>query len=80
VQVDNRPPETRVKTYSSDKQIRKGRAPHGPPGLVPQGQVGSSGRASLTGTAVETGMTGGLGFITGFSRKGEKITVTWVRQ
>jgi hypothetical protein len=46
----------------------------------PQGETGARGGASIGGTAGKAVLTIGLGLITGFSRKADAITVTWVRE
>jgi hypothetical protein len=73
-------PEVRVKTYDKAKDYQSD-APHmARQGWAPEGQTAGRGKVSAGGTAGKLILTGGLGAITGFSRKGDKITVTWVKQ
>jgi hypothetical protein len=73
-------PEVKVKTYDNHKDYEHDAKKMAKDGWMPEGQTGARGGASLAGTGAKILLTGGLGAITGFSRKGDKITVTWVKQ
>ena len=73
-------PEVKVKIYNNHKDYEHDAKKMSKDGWFPEGQTGARGGASLAGTGAKILLTGGLGAITGFSRKGDKITVTWVKQ
>jgi hypothetical protein len=73
-------PEVKVKTYDNPKDYEHDARQMAKGGWIPEGQTGTRGGASLAGTGAKLLLTGGLGAITGFSHKGDKITVTWVKQ
>jgi hypothetical protein len=74
-----RRPEAKAKTYDHEKDYRKDAPKMARDGWVPEGQTGTRGGVSLGGTAAKFLLTGGLGAITGFSHKGDKISVTWMK-
>lgn len=73
-------PEVKVKIYDKHKDYEGDAKKMARDGWVPEGQTSDRGGASVGGTAAKIILTGGLGAITGFSRKGNKITVTWMKQ
>ena len=72
-------PEVKVKTYDNAKDYEKDAGHMGRGGWVPEGQAAGRGKVSVGGTATKLVLTAGLGAITGFSRKSDRITVTWVK-
>jgi hypothetical protein len=73
-------PEVKVKTYDNHKDYARDAKKMSNAGWMPQGDSADRGKVSVKGTAGKLILTGGLGAITGFSRKSGKITVTWVKQ
>ncbi len=74
-------PEVKVKIYDNHKDYEHDAKKMSKDGWMPEGQTGGRGGASLAGTGAKILPNWlGLGAITGFSRKGDKITVTWVKQ
>lgn len=74
------PADLKVKTYDNEKDYAHDARSMSGRGYVPQGETSGRGKVSIGGTAGKLILTGGLGAITGFSRKGNKITVTWVKR
>ena len=73
-------PQVLVKTYDKAKDYQSDAPRMARQGWAPEGQTAGRGKVSAGGTAGKLILTGGLGAITGFSRKGDKVTVTWVKQ
>lgn len=71
--------EAKVKTYENSAAYSRDARRMTSDGWMPHGQSSGRGRVSMSGTATKLVLTGGLGAVTGFSRKGSKVTVTWVR-
>lgn len=71
--------EVKVKTYENSAAYSRDARRMTSDGWLPQGQSSGRGRVSMSGTAGKLVLTGGLGAVTGFSRKGSKVTVTWTR-
>jgi len=73
-------PEVKVKIYEKHKDYAHDAPKMTKDGWMPEGQTTDRGGKSLAGTGAKILLTGGLGAITGFSHKDNKITVTWVKQ
>lgn len=73
-------PELKVKTYDNHKDFERDAKKMARDGWMPEQQASDKGRVSVRGTVAKTVLTGGLGMITGLSHKGNKLTVTWVKQ
>jgi hypothetical protein len=73
-------PEAKVKTYDNHQDYAKDAPKMIRDGWTPAQEVSDKGKVSIAGTVGKTVVTGGLGLITGLSHKGNKLTVTWVKQ
>jgi hypothetical protein len=73
-------PELKVKIYDSHKDYEHDAKKMAKDGWMPEGQTSARGGASLVGTGAKLVFTLGLGAVTGLSHKGDKMTVTWVKQ
>jgi putative oligomerization/nucleic acid binding protein len=73
-------PEVKVKVYDNHKDFAKDADKMSRDGWMPDAQITDRGKASVGGTVGKVVLTGGLGLITGMSRKSNKLTVTWMKQ
>jgi Short C-terminal domain len=71
--------QVQVKNYANFKDYQRDAPKMARAGWSPQGQIGGSNKVSVSGTVMKGVMTGGLGLVTGPSRKSDRITVTWVK-
>jgi hypothetical protein len=70
----------KIKNYDNGKDYARDANSMAKAGWMPQGESAGRGKVSVGGTAGKLVLTAGLGAITGMSRKGSKMTVTWVKQ
>jgi hypothetical protein len=69
----------RVKIYKSSGAFQSDAHKMMRAGWRMEGQVAQGGHVSVGKTLLKGNLTLGLGYLTGFSRTKDKITVTWVR-
>lgn len=78
-QYNNARASVEVRTYSSDREFERDAQSRMATGWRIEGQVAQKGHVSLGRTLLKGNLTLGLGYLSGFSRTKDKITVTWVR-
>lgn len=80
--LDQAPARARVsvKTYASESDLERDAEKMLAAGWTVEGQSSKAGGVAVGRTLGKAALTGGVGLLlTGRSKKGDKITVTWVR-